>query len=55
MPDVCGLAAAAAPEAFVLTSGNAGIATTQIPFESIERLGAPDLSRWVWDNHVLLT
>ena len=55
MPDVCGLAAAAEPEAFILTSGNAGMGVTQVPFESLERFGSPDLSRWVWDNHVLVT
>lgn len=53
MPDVCGVAPAAGPETFLLTSGNAGVQLTQVPSSELKRLGAPALSQLSWDNHVL--
>lgn len=54
MSDVCGVAPAAVPGAFILTSGNAGVALTRLPFGDLARLGPPELSRRIWDNHILV-
>lgn len=52
MPDVCGIAAAAGPGLFVLTSGQDGVRIGAPDRGGLDRLGGSDLQAWIWDNHL---
>lgn len=58
MPDVCGISSETGgrgdAHAFIVTSGNAGVATiSALDGSALRRFGGADLAAPVWDNHLV--
>lgn len=53
MSDVCGVAALPDARAFLLTSGNDGVRSYVEGTETLTRISADRLQKWIWDNHLL--
>ena len=53
MSDVCGVAALPDHRQFLLTSGNDGVRTYVEGAETLTRIAADRLQKWIWDNHLL--
>jgi hypothetical protein len=52
LPDGCGLAPAAAPGTFLLTSGRGGALRVSTASSQVASLSTPFVARGRWDNHL---